>query len=469
MKYDVIIIGSGLSGLAAGIRLAMFNKKVLIVEKHTVVGGLNSFYTRKHRMIDVGLHAMTNYAPKGARNTPLGKLLKQLRFSHDDFRLHEQEMSEIRFPDKCLRFTNDFELLKQEVREQFPDEIDGFMRLVARMESFDELSLATSEWTSARDILAGYISDPVLIDMLFCPLMYYGNASERDMDFYQFVIMFKSIFMEGFAKPVGGMHYILNLMVDRYKSLGGELRMGAEVQSINSAKGVFESLTLADGGQLKADAVISSMGRIETFKRCEPALAKEVSSESSAGQVSFMESLFALDQEPKDLGYDRSIVFFCTGDRFRYEVPKDLIDISSGVLCCPNNFKYPEPLTEGMIRLTNLASFGLWDALPRRDYIDAKKEWRTRALENLFTFFPDFRDSVVFLDSFTPKTILKYTGHLNGAVYGSPVKAKDGTTPIRNLFICGTDQGFLGIVGATLSGISMANLHILQKKVAPDA
>ncbi len=469
MKYDVIIIGSGLSGLAAGIRLAMFNKKVLIVEKHTVVGGLNSFYTRKHRMIDVGLHAMTNYAPKGARNTPLGKLLKQLRFSHDDFRLHEQEMSEIRFPDKCLRFTNDFELLKQEVREQFPDEIDGFMRLVARMESFDELSLATSEWTSARDILAGYISDPVLIDMLFCPLMYYGNASERDMDFYQFVIMFKSIFMEGFAKPVGGMHYILNLMVDRYKSLGGELRMGAEVQSINSAKGVFESLTLADGGQLKADAVISSMGRIETFKRCEPALAKEVSSEGSAGQVSFMESLFALDQEPKDLGYDRSIVFFCTGDRFRYEVPKDLIDISSGVLCCPNNFKYPEPLTEGMIRLTNLASFGLWDALPRRDYIDAKKEWRTRALENLFTFFPDFRDSVVFLDSFTPKTILKYTGHLNGAVYGSPVKAKDGTTPIRNLFICGTDQGFLGIVGATLSGISMANLHILQKKVAPDA
>ncbi|SVE38023.1 uncharacterized protein METZ01_LOCUS490877 [marine metagenome] len=41
-------------------------------------------------------------------------------------------------------------------------------------------------------------------------------------------------------------------------------------------------------------------------------------------------------------------------------------------------------------------------------------------------------------------------------------------TPIQNLFFCGTDQGFLGIVGATLSGISMANLHILQKKVAPN-
>ena len=466
MKYDVIVVGSGLSGLAAGIRLAMFDKRVVIVEKHTVVGGLNSYYTRKNRTIDVGLHAMTNYAPKGARSTPLGKLLKQLRLSHDDFRLHEQEMSAIRFPDKCLHFTNDFELFKQEISEQFPDQIDGFMGLVKKIESYDELSLFTSEWTSSQDILKSYISNPILIDMLFCPLMYYGNASERDMDFYQFVIMFKSIFIEGFAKPLGGMTYILNLLVDKYKNLGGELRMDSEVESITSKNGIFKGVNLVGGDQLTADVLISSMGRVETLKCCNPPLELDWEDSGSTGQVSFMESLFALDQEPKNLGYPNSIVFFCTENQFRYEVPAELIDVSSGVLCCPNNFKYPENLSEGMIRLTNLASFHLWNTLPRREYIDAKKEWRAKALENLFTFFPDFRDSVVFLDSFTPKTIYKYTGHLNGAVYGSSKKAKDGTTPIRNLFICGTDQGFLGIVGATLSGISMANLHVLQSKSA---
>ncbi|MEC7183375.1 MAG: FAD-dependent oxidoreductase, partial [Bdellovibrionota bacterium] len=46
-KYDVIVIGAGLSGLAAGIRLAMFGKKVCILEKHSIPGGLNSFYQRK--------------------------------------------------------------------------------------------------------------------------------------------------------------------------------------------------------------------------------------------------------------------------------------------------------------------------------------------------------------------------------------------------------------------------------------
>ncbi|MBT5376213.1 MAG: NAD(P)-binding protein, partial [Nitrospinaceae bacterium] len=147
---DTIIIGAGLSGLAAGIRLAMFDKKVCIVEKHTVVGGLNSFYSRKNRLFDVGLHAMTNFTPKGVRSSPLGKLLKQLRFSHDDFRLCQQEMSEIRFTDTSLCFTNEFEFFRQEVAEKFPAQIDGFNKLVEKIRNYDELSLEGADGLSSR-------------------------------------------------------------------------------------------------------------------------------------------------------------------------------------------------------------------------------------------------------------------------------------------------------------------------------
>ena len=461
MAYDALIIGSGLSGLAAGIRLAMFDKKVCIVEKHTVIGGLNSFYMRKGRTIDVGLHAMTNYSPKGVRSSPLGKLLKQLRFSHDDFRLCPQKMSEIRFPEKSLRFTNDFEFFRQEIAEQFPAQIDGFQKLLQKIEAFDELSLTDNRPLSSREVLASCLTDPLLIDMLFCPLMYYGSAQEGDMDFYQFVVMFKSIFLEGFAKPVGGMHYILHLIRDRYLELGGELRMDAEVESIQIDKGVARGVTLKGGETLEAETVISSMGYVETSRRCH--LTQE--EPEDIGQVSFVESIFVLDCDPATLGYDKSIVFYCTQPSFQYRVPDTLTDVTSGVLCCPNHFQFPEPLPEGILRLTNLARYNLWDAMPRGEYLSAKKERREEALKELFTCFPDFRERVTYVDSFTPKTIHKYTGHLNGAVYGSPKKSKDGTTPIKNLFICGTDQGFLGIIGATLSGISMANLHVLQKKV----
>ncbi|RJP36217.1 MAG: FAD-binding protein, partial [Phycisphaerales bacterium] len=44
MDYDAIIIGAGMSGLAAGVRLTCFDKRVCIVERHEQFGGLNSFY-----------------------------------------------------------------------------------------------------------------------------------------------------------------------------------------------------------------------------------------------------------------------------------------------------------------------------------------------------------------------------------------------------------------------------------------
>ena len=69
--YDVIIIGAGLSGLAAGIRLSQYGKHVLIVERQHYAGGMNSYYRRGDRCYDVGLHAMTNLADPSNHSAPL--------------------------------------------------------------------------------------------------------------------------------------------------------------------------------------------------------------------------------------------------------------------------------------------------------------------------------------------------------------------------------------------------------------
>ena len=117
MHYDVVIIGAGMSGLAAGIRLAHFEKSVCIVEKHYAFGGLNSYYKLGGREFDVGLHAVTNYVPDGVRSAPLSKLLRQLRLTRDDFALLEQNFSEVRFPDCAIRFSNDINELISGVAE----------------------------------------------------------------------------------------------------------------------------------------------------------------------------------------------------------------------------------------------------------------------------------------------------------------------------------------------------------------
>src|SRR5262245_23746363 len=123
--YDALIIGAGMSGLAAGIRLAMFGQQVCILERHYAVGGLNSYYRLNDRNYDVGLHALTNFAPRGAKQGPLPRLLRQLRISWDDLDLAEQIGSEIQFPSARLRFDNDAKLLEAEIARAFPTERDN--------------------------------------------------------------------------------------------------------------------------------------------------------------------------------------------------------------------------------------------------------------------------------------------------------------------------------------------------------
>ena len=180
MRYDTVIIGAGLSGLAAGIRLAYFDKSVLILERHSTIGGLNSFYRLRNRNYDVGLHAVTNYAEPGTKTGPLSKLLRQLRLRWEDFDLRPQTESAVVFPGHTLRFNNNFDYMFGQVADLFPKQVDGFRKLLERIQTHNALDL-NRQPVSGRKVVGEYINDPLLIDMLFCPLMFYGSATARDL------------------------------------------------------------------------------------------------------------------------------------------------------------------------------------------------------------------------------------------------------------------------------------------------
>ena len=211
MKYDTIIIGAGMSGLAAGIRLAYYGQKVCILEKHAISGGLNSHYSKDGRRFDVGLHAMTNFVKKGVKAAPLSKLLRQLKIRYDELDLVEQSYSLIEFPGVKVRFANDFGLMAEDIRKEFPGEVDGFLKLVEHVKNYDDVSL-NADYVSSREVVATFIKDPVLLDMIFCPVMFYGSAVEDDMDFSQFCIMFKSLYLEGFCRPQIGVRHLLRIL-----------------------------------------------------------------------------------------------------------------------------------------------------------------------------------------------------------------------------------------------------------------
>ena len=465
--YDAVIIGAGMSGLAAAVRLGMYGRKVLVLERHNAAGGLNSFYARGRRKYDVGLHALTNWVPEGAKGAPLVKLMRQLRIRREELDLCPQLGSRVAMAGKNLRLDNDFDHLLTDVAEQFPGSVDRFRALDAWIAGLDEAALE-AHGGSARALLDERLGDPLLRDMLLLPTCFYGSALEDDIEVSQFAIMWRSLFREGFARPFIGVRQVIRLLIDRCREHGVERRMKCGVRSLEVRAGRVAALVLDDGSEVTADAVYSSAGAVETLRlRSDVA---PLAGAAEVGRLGYAETIATYEPAAfAGFGWRDTIVFFCDDERFRYRSPAELVDPRSGVICIPNNYRYGEgrTLDEGWLRVTALANHDAWCRLPEADYLAQKQAWCARLNRVARAHLPAVADAVhdaalTSTDVFTPRTVRKFTGHLNGAIYGSTVKRRDGRTDVANLFLIGTDQGFLGVTGAMLSGISMANLHGLK-------
>jgi len=291
------------------------------------------------------------------------------------------------------------------------------------------------------------------------------------MEWGQFCIMWQALFHEGFARPYEGVRRIIRALTEKYRAAGGERRMVCGVARLGVRDGRVREVILDDGAVLTAEQVISSAGLVETRRLCDdqPAGADA----AAVGKLGFVETITLFAGQPRELGWDDTIVFFNDAERLAYAQPADLVDPRSGVICLPNNYQYSEgrELAEGVLRVTALANFEQWmeAAQTPEVYAAQKEKWREVLLGQALKFLPKtdekaFRASITGHDMFTPRTVVHFTGHLGGAIYGAPRKARDGRTHLENLFVCGTDQGFLGITGAMLSGITVANAWVLGGK-----
>ena len=455
--YDLIIIGGGLSGLASGIRFSRFGGKVLILEQHFRPGGLNSYYKRQGYLLETGLHAMTNYAPPQEKHAPLNRLFRQLKLPRKKFSTHQQICSEINFPDQQLLFSNNRQLLIDQIAEKFPDCLDKFIGLIQKVSDFD--AFLPRPWQSARAFLQAEIGNHQLEDMLLLPLMIYGNSEEHDMDLGQFIIMFQSIFLEGFFRPPETIKEFIAMLTDQYEKFGGEIRYRTSVASLVNIDSEVKAVRLENGEEISCDKVLSTIGTPGTASLIDWPINKD----DYQGQLSFMESIFILPIETRPkITNDKTIIFYNSRPEFSYCRPVKAIDDSWGVICFPENFQGVKQGPEFQLRISNTANYQVWLDNPRGNYEQLKKESVEQASAVVSKIIGNFQENIVYHDCFTPLTIVRYTAKQAGAVYGSPVKIKDGRTPYGNLFIAGTDQGFLGIVGSMLSGVTIVNQHLLQ-------
>jgi phytoene dehydrogenase-like protein len=235
---------------------------------------------------------------------------------------------------------------------------------------------------------------------------------------------------------------IIRSLLDKYRSVGGERRMKCGVRRLQIRDNRVTALELDTGETITADYILSSAGFSETMALCDCDVnqtEKNLDALQTAPRLSFVETMSVYRHQPQSWGWDETIVFFNEGQRFTYQNPQSLVDTRSGVICIPNNYAYSNKhsLSEGIVRITALANYAQWTLLPEEEYLKQKEFFFEQLIRQAHQFLPKIQGNLnlateeIARDMFTPRTIYKYTHHIAGAVYGSPHKSFEGTTPTQ--------------------------------------
>ncbi|MDP0497102.1 MAG: FAD-dependent oxidoreductase [Verrucomicrobiota bacterium JB024] len=452
-RYDTIIIGAGFAGLSAGIRLAQFQKRVLILESHKLPGGLNSYYYRgKGQLYNSGLHTVTNFNAKN-RRWGFGLICRNLGIDSGEFRLvPPKHPSALQIPQGELLFGNDPELLRASIAREFSSQVDGFDRFCADLKS--PRDPAVLQRAGSRELLGEYFTEPRLMDLLELPVYIYGGYREGQIDAATFSTVFRSIFLEGCGSPPDIKH-VLDLLIARFKDLGGELKTRRRVAQIVTDGGRFRGVELADGTVLEADACLSSAGLAETGQ-----LAGQVWGDS--GDLSVFETVVAMDRPLDELGVDRTLLMVSLEPEFHWRAPEGRQEYFHLTLAASDNYAFSERPTAHHLKIGCFQKGSLWLGLDEETYRQEKLRLEEKMLAELTARFPGLLDEpVTHHESLTPKTVVDYTSHLNGGIYGGCVKSFDGGTPVGGLFVIGNDQAGIGIMGALTSGVIVANYKVV--------
>ncbi len=278
-----VIVGAGLGGLAAAIRLGARGYKVTVLDCLPVPGGRATVFKQDGFTFDAGPTIIT--APF---------VLEELwafagRNFYDDVKLQALEpFYTIRFNDGST-FTNRSDVLamREEVARISPSDVAGYDKFMAESEAiykigFEQLGhipfgtfgsmlkiapnlLKLKAWRSVHSHVASHVKHPKLrMALSFHPLFVGGNPF-RATSVYSMIAYLERQF--GVHCAMGGTGAIVSAMVNVIKSQGSDVICNAEVAEITTAQGRATGVRLASGETVAADIVVSNACAAHTYSK----------------------------------------------------------------------------------------------------------------------------------------------------------------------------------------------------------
>ena len=464
MKFDAVIIGSGLGGLLCGTILSKEGYNVCVVEKNVKTGGCLQSMSRNGHAFNTGIHCIGSLDE--------GQILHQyfkyfgLNGNIDLQRLDEDGFDRIGFGDDgavySLAMGSGF---VDSVAKYFPDDRRALEQYAATLK---DACMSLPFYALDEKLCGTVFNNPYLetnADQYLCSLtrntrlqqvlrsndlMYGIQADKTSLLLYSLI---NHSYIESAWRMAGSSEQISNTLVEGIRAAGGTIICCRTAERLVIEKGTAKAAVLHTGEEIEGTHFISGIHPQLTLRMIAEGDVKK-SYRSRIENLQNTSGLFVLHAVLKERSFP-----FC--NCIYYHCNRNPVWPSKFMMIPVGNEHDGYAHAVSLLAHMDFEELNAWEhtTVGRRDagYHELKARKAKQMLEAAEQRFPGFRQMIERQHTSTPLSYRDYTGTPEGSAYGA---LKDCNRPlstmvfprtgISNLLLTGQSVYFHGALGVSL-------------------
>ncbi|MBU8910349.1 MAG: NAD(P)/FAD-dependent oxidoreductase [Desulfobacterales bacterium] len=480
--YDTIIIGSGISGMAAGIMLAKEGEKALVLEQHSIAGGMTQTYSRKGKIFPTGVHRLGSLKP----GQPLWYYFTYLDIMDklDLVKLSDDCFERVYFPTNNYKIPTGHDNFQNKLIKNFPDQeksiatyFSDLKHVISNIGMYDpgiipKKDLSLRHTGPLEEYLKSIDISGRLKSLLTANSPLYGISSKECPLLIHFIVsdsyLNSSFRINELNTPFS------DTLADSFKAKGGKIYVNSHVKKLIIKNKTVIGVILDNNERLFSKKIIFSGHPSLILDICpselfRPAFRNRLNQANTPGlfgvALKWTKNNCPLEKNDTYI-YDSWDVNYQYGrDNILQDDPLGMVYLSALPDKDKSNKNFAVTALTGISSRETCLLKKYYKESKNNKYKAAKNKITQKILNHIKQVYPDIFENIEVADTYSPITFQRYTLTKNGSAYGIQKTAQrflEGmfhpATKIRNLFLTGQSIGFNGIHGSIVSSVNLCQL-----------